>query len=489
MPTATSKPATNPLLDRIKADGIFSGGGAFGGGHPFDPNMGPTPGPDIGQQNAMANAKMYMPGTFGASNAVANGTGSVFGGGMDSPSSAPAPAMTPAAPTGAFSGGLPPPGMVGVNPVHAYAPTGLDKRAMATPGQGVWGQGDVMASFNGRNAQGGNSFSLGQVTPVGGPLGGPVMPASPLAPENLQQAGYRPMNPLPGNAKLSPNAGLIAAYGPDSTVGKYISAQDAAKLPVDMEHLKLLSNHQISQEKIDATRNASTEKAASNATIGGSYKPIDMTAISKNPANLDDETGTITDSLAHAQVRKLSQQLDTISGTKSPDPKLLASTQDKLFKAQEDAQAQDALANNKASALRVLDSIIPAINSSTVGWSAMLNKLPESQQRDFNANLEQLKSIFSVEGLKTVKNVRNVREFDAIAKAVANPDSLQSPANMKRVMGQARDLLIGEVGKDTYSKLQKQWGGGGRANAGSPPDGVEPAVWSIMTPEEKALFK
>lgn len=60
-------------------------------------------------------------------------------------------------------------------PVTAYAPTGLRQRAIEAAGRGVFGQGDVAASYNGLNAQGGQRFSLGQITPVNGTTG-PINP-------------------------------------------------------------------------------------------------------------------------------------------------------------------------------------------------------------------------------------------------------------------------------------------------------------------------
>lgn len=79
-------------------------------------------------------------------------------------------------------------------PVQAFAPTGLRDRAMAAGGGGVWGTGDVMAFSDGPNAQGGQSFSLGQVRPVGGPNATAMQPANPVAPSSaglsrLPQAG------------------------------------------------------------------------------------------------------------------------------------------------------------------------------------------------------------------------------------------------------------------------------------------------------------
>ena len=457
MPLAQPKQATNPILDRIKADGIFNGGGMQPG--VFEPGQ-VQPGPDIGQISAMANAGQYMPGTFGASNAVANGTGSVFGGGMD-PTTAPTAGgvamppnpfgggmASPAPAANPFGGGMPPAGMVGVNPIHAYAPTGLAQRAIAAGGQGVWGQGDVMAFHDGMNAQGGNKFTLSQVMPVGGPNGGPVQPANPIGPETLRPAGYRPANPGSTAAKPSPNAGLLAAFDPDSAAGRYVAAQEAAHpgQPIDMDHLKLLATvtkneaaHALNEKKVGLAESAATDKKTA-----ASQKLAD--AAQGHAATL-------------AQIN----------------------------------EQNDAVMTNIDDALKLADAAGP-VGGRLVG-------LPGGDEvTQLHGLVESIAGNEMMDYIQRLKNANpqgtiGFRVLQSEAQAMSNvfaaikdpkvPLERQSPEFVKKQLGKLKFHLTRmnaiANGKDPDSV----------SSSGSPaaPAGVDAAVWGAMTPEERKLFQ
>lgn len=239
----------NPVVDRIRKDNVFGAG------------LGPQT--DFGQQNRMANAGVYAPGSFGAMNAAANGTGAnvmMAGTAPNAAMLANNRAVIPTAPAqNIFASGMAP-GQT--DPIHAYAPTGLRDAAINAPinpndpsmreRSMVWGQGDVMAGYDGVNAQGGRRFSLGQVMPAGD---NPVNPANPIAPENLQAAN--PGMPR-SNSKI---AGLLAAFDGDTVTGKYLRAQELSRLPVDIEHLKILTAMDKANDTNDIKRDAADVKA------------------------------------------------------------------------------------------------------------------------------------------------------------------------------------------------------------------------------------
>jgi hypothetical protein len=307
--------------------------------------MGPQT--DFGQQNRMANAGVYAPGSFGAQNAVANGTGIVgtpeefqaaqaaqtslgggggaggggtqmqggvrqqqmgapaggqpglFQAGLPTPTENRVEALSPMAQTfgslerlggvadaNAFQTQLRDTG-INLNPVGqapgdfmrnteaamtlfrsggrkplvpttAYAPTGLREKAIAAGGQSVFGQGAVMASYDGINAQGGRRFSLGQVTPRmedgRGPdwtppnpiTPSPVRPASSAqpamaqpnsSPAQMAEAEYRSaMNPGSGEVITAPGGerfmrdrnGRLQPAGSDPEITSQVKQKEAA---------------------------------------------------------------------------------------------------------------------------------------------------------------------------------------------------------------------------------------------------------------------
>lgn len=239
---APNKSFTNPLFQRIATDGVFGSKSTVGEQTNF------------GQQNAMANAGLYLPGTFGAQNAVANRTGAVS---PAIPTEAIPSVMSAGLPAGVSAGSfVPQNGMVPINPVHAYAPTGLRDRAIQAGGRAVFGQGDVAATYDGMNAMGGRKFSLSQIMPIGGPNNDPeVFTPNPIGQENLQPLGARPAMQPSAPQMMSKNAGLLSAFPQGSPVGDYIRAQEQARLPIDPSHLELLSKFQLEREKMNASGN------------------------------------------------------------------------------------------------------------------------------------------------------------------------------------------------------------------------------------------
>lgn len=239
---APNKSFTNPLFQRIATDGVFGSKSTVGAQT------------DFGQQNAMANAGLYLPGTFGAQNAMANRTGAVS---PAIPTEAIPSVLGAGMPAGTSVGSfVPQNGMVPINPIHAYAPTGLRERAIRAGGRAVFGQGDVAATYDGTNAMGGQKFSLSQIVPIGGPNNSPeVFTPNPIGQENLQPPGARPAPQM-----MSKNAGLLSAFPQGSPVGDYIRAQEQARLPIDPSHLELLSKFQLEREKMNASGSKAVAK-------------------------------------------------------------------------------------------------------------------------------------------------------------------------------------------------------------------------------------
>jgi len=161
-------------------------------------------------------------------------------------------------------------------PIQAFAPTGLRDRALASPNTPVWGQGDVMAMSQGLNAQGGQKFALGQYIPLNGypsPAPNPIAPSPAVAP-----VAPNPNFVRPG----SPNAGLISAFPQGTIMGDYVRAQEAHRLPVDMNHLELLSKFQNEQDKIKAAtvaKGGDTAGVVAAGTVAPTGDPVkDATA-------------------------------------------------------------------------------------------------------------------------------------------------------------------------------------------------------------------
>lgn len=275
MPLPT--PTKNPLFNKLATDGLFSRGGP---GATYD--MGSQT--DFGQQNAEAN---------------------VMGSGLGAPYTG-APIDMPAVSQNVMASGM---SGVAVNPIHAYAPTGLRERAINAPinpndpsmreRSMVWGQGDVMAGYDGMNAAGGRKFSLGQVMPVGGTNAAPVDPQNPIAPETLQPMGIRPVS-TPQNNPQSPNAGLLAAFDPNSPMSKYVKTMDAARRPVDMEHLKLLTTLQknettgaLAERKVDLQAKGLDSKIASTEQKLADAAKADEEKVRQVVETADNVMGTI----------------------------------------------------------------------------------------------------------------------------------------------------------------------------------------------------
>jgi hypothetical protein len=88
--------------------------------------------------------------------------------------------------------------------IHAYAPTGLRERVLGAGGNLVFGQGNVMAGLDGKNAAGGNRFFLGQVQPMSANGAAPAPPPNPIEPE--MAVATQPQSAAPQGSAFTQNA-------------------------------------------------------------------------------------------------------------------------------------------------------------------------------------------------------------------------------------------------------------------------------------------
>lgn len=467
--------STNPLVSRIREDNIFSGGTQSNLRSAMDQTYanlrgGNGPQTDFGQQNALNNAGIYEPGSFGAQNAAANGTGyaatpeqissgqgavglfssgvgaprgggssslniatgNIFGGGI--------PAGERAAATGAPVGnqiagvisGLGDEGakyaynsalmQSGINlnpegqnpadyangvraaqnifgrfynadgspksagsaggvggPVTAYAPTDLRQRAISANGGGVFGQGDVGASFDGMNAQGGRKFSLGQIYPGtgDGQVPNPIAPSAPT--------------PFAASAPKQDTFSRNAKGFQDHIVAQ----QMAAGLSKGLE-----PGYMIDPERPNSVKPIPGSLAELN------YKKAQVDAAGKAQDSVDAK---------NAQTEKV-RQVTEVAGN---------------------------VVSN-------IDSILPKIDSLTAGpVGGVAQHVPGTPGYNVGAILKGVKANLGVQQLQSMRDASKTgasgfgqlseKELDVVTSTVANLDQAQDPEQLKAGLAKVRD--------------------------------------------------
>lgn len=293
-------------------------------------------------------------------------------------------------------------------PVTAYAPTGLRQRAIEAAGRGVFGQGDVAASYNGLNAQGGQRFSLGQITPVNGTTG--------------------PINPNPA-MQIAPTG--VAPVRP-------------ASRDVYAENSKAFKERLVEEQ----------QRKALNAGLAKNYviDPADPTRVRP-----------LAGSIEEVQLQKLKQELEA----------------GKVATAEKEAKSTERKRQTVESATRVLtniDRVLPKISAKTTGWGSFLSSIPGSEAKDVEADIKSINAALGLDTMLALKEAsqsgstgmgnQTEREFENMVVAKSNLDRAQSPDQVRANLNAI---------KTSYDRLTKM------------AQGINPyeATGSVLSPEKQ----
>jgi len=186
---------------------------------------------------------------------------------------------------------------------------------------------------------------------------------------------------------------------------------------------------------------------------------------------------------------KLEMQKDTIA-------KKDAATAQKAADAKKaDAEKTRQIVENTGNVLATIDRVAPLISGKTAGWGSIMKNVPESDAKLVEADLKTITASLGMDTLMAMRNAAKTgssglgqlteREFDNLVASKKNLDQAQTPERLRENLAQVKksynalNMLARGINPDT----------GHPADAIPVPQGVDGAVWNVMTPEEKALWR
>jgi len=148
---------------------------------------------------------------------------------------------------------------------------------------------------------------------------------------------------------------------------------------------------------------------------------------------------------------------------------------------------------NATNVLGTIDRVLPKISEKTTGWGSLLSSIPGSEAKNVEGDIKAINAALGIDTLMEIRNAAKngasgfgsltEKEFENIVASKANLDRAQSPGQIRENISKIRT---------SYDRLLKMANGinpdlpVGGATA---PSGVDPAIWNVMTPEEKSLWK
>lgn len=391
---------------------------------------------DFGMQNRMANAGVYAPGSFGAQNAEANGTGVVgtpeqfqlgmlgvnpqgASGGNDLFSALQGPSLA--------NLGLHP----ASGPIHAYAPTGLRERAIAAGGAPVTGFGGAQVSAA-PNARGGMGFNLTQG----------VVPQAPMDPNptptamNFLQTGVAPENPgafprmggqpastsVPASPFQQPNNAIFKQNQPGlaNYIPKGNPEQIKAQLAV-IQPLQKMQQEQVERNAI-AAAHAPNVKDGLNAYLAAGGRDIGVIDSFKKNALAE-------------QNFKLKQGA---AETKAAD----------AAKAEQQNIAR--VTETSDNVIGTIDKILPKVNWNTVGpIGSVKSHISGTDAYDLAQLRDTVKSNVGLTQLQQMRDASKTgasgfgqlseKELDVLQSSIASLDQAQRPEQFRDALTKVRN--------------------------------------------------
>lgn len=152
-----------------------------------------------------------------------------------------------------------------------------------------------------------------------------------------------------------------------------------------------------------------------------------------------------------------------------------------------------------------IDRTLKTIEASP-GWTtgiggSIMSGIPGSSAKDVSALLDTVKANVGFEQLTAMRAASptggalgavSERENALLQSVLGSVEQSQSPEqltyNLKRLKNTYLDIVHGPGQGPPREPLDGGEGGGGASDAPAP-DGVDPAVWEYMTPEQKALWQ
>lgn len=441
MPTQTNP---NPLVARFRTDNVFGAGlpeAQFRQEHPFAPTgwMSAGPSPSIGEQNAMNNSGIYAPGSFGAANALANGTGGSVPAAQFVPQQSPISLATgnifgvgtPVAERNAAVGATVPQQVAGVvaglpdqNRVNIFQQRLMD--AGINPGNMAANSRTVQAIYN-------NVFGAG--LPAGAPSSASGLPngvpVSTFAPTGLRQQAI-----AAGGNEIVGDGGALVSARPNAQGGTAFSLRQnpfavaaqrspapqaapaaAVKTPFE-QNAAAFRDHMVAQQM-----QAGLMKSLPQGYMLDPDRPGAIKAIPGGPAE-----------------QKINEER----------------------KAQEEKVRQ--VNESTANVIGTIDKVIPEIDNLTAGpMGTITSKLPGTKGYDVSKLLSNVKSNLGVSQLQQMREASkngasgfgqlSEKELDVLTSTIANLDQAQSPQQLIEGLNKVRDHY--NAWKASYDAGQK----------------------------------
>lgn len=310
------------------------------------------------------------------------------------------------------------------------------------------------------------------------------------ATEDQQRAALvnRFQNINAGHSSMYNNATMKAAQSPMGQVqGQIVQATGQAASPAELLDYD-------AKVKALGGKPAGTVTFKSQKDLDSHYPATkwDYSDLTPNP------DGTVT-------VKNLSPRapaIPTLEAGYEPDPNVPGAVRpikgsgvEAGLKAAEDnrkAMEADSLDNANV-VLGTLDRVMPKINGLTAGaGGAVLGAIPGTDAKNTAALIDTIKGQIGFDRLQKMRansksgasglGQLSVKEMEFLQALQGNLSTDQSPAQLSETLGQIKTHF------DRF-KATLEGRNPDEAASGKAPSGVDPAIWNVMTPAERALWK
>lgn len=169
-------------------------------------------------------------------------------------------------------------------------------------------------------------------------------------------------------------------------------------------------------------------------------------------------------------------------------------TSKRLEKVEKQEQKRETTVATIDNVMNTVDKALGQVNAFTAGAvGTPLSFLPGTSAKDLDANLTTIKANLGFDRLQQMRDASPtggalgqvaVQELVALQSTIGSLDNQQSPKQLRQNLQKVKYHYT--RWRDAVNKAKGQQTIG---TAAEPPVGVDPAVWGVMTPEERSLWQ
>ena len=166
----------------------------------------------------------------------------------------------------------------------------------------------------------------------------------------------------------------------------------------------------------------------------------------------------------------------------------------RMEKVEKQEQKREATVATIDNVMNTVDKALGQVNTFTAGAiGTPLSFLPGTSAKDLDANLTTIKANLGFDRLQQMRDASPtggalgqvaVQELVALQSTIGSLDNQQSPKQLRQNLQKVKYHYT--RWRDAVNKAKGQQTIG---TAAEPPVGVDPAVWGVMTPEERSLWQ